>query len=103
MPARHFGILEYNCKQALAFIQSRGMMSRINRSKLNIQAKGFQFTPFRPTEDHEILLKAATLKPDVELITFERGGERRALIMTEMHYHHVCQGELAGEPYLVTF
>ena len=78
-------------------------MSRINRSKIDIQKEGFEFTPLRPTSEHEIPLAQAGLKPDVELVSFERNGERRTLIMTEMHYHHVCQGELAGEPYLVTF
>ncbi len=78
-------------------------MSRINRTKINVQKKGFEFTPFRPTAEHELPLAQAGLKPEIELITFERNGERRALIATEMHYHHVCQGELAGEPYLVTF
>ncbi|MEM9777210.1 MAG: hypothetical protein AAF902_21705 [Chloroflexota bacterium] len=78
-------------------------MSRINRSKINIQKDGFEFTPFRPTHESEMPLTDAGLKPDIELIAFERNGERRVLLLTEMHYHHVCQGELAGEPYLVTF
>lgn len=78
-------------------------VSRIDRSQINIQKKGFEFTPFRPNVSNEIPLKSANLEPDVELISFERKGERRTLIATEMHYHHVAQGELAGEPYLVTF
>jgi len=39
----------------------------------------------------------------MELIAFERGGMHRAFLAREMAYHHVAQGELAGEPYLVSF
>ncbi|MEM8856767.1 MAG: hypothetical protein AAGD96_00505 [Chloroflexota bacterium] len=78
-------------------------MSRIDRSKIQVRKNSFEFTPFRPTSSSEIQLAKANLKPEVEVLAFERNGERRVLILTEMHYHHVCQGELAGEPYLVTF
>jgi len=78
-------------------------VSRIDRSQINIQEEGFQFVPFRPSAGDEMSLKSAGLKPDVELISFERNGERRTLMAKEMHYHHIAQGELAGEPYLVTF
>ncbi len=43
------------------------------------------------------------LKPQTQLLVFERGGQRRSLLRHQMIYHHVAQGELAGEPYLVTF
>lgn len=78
-------------------------MSRIDRSKLFVKKKGFRFEPFRPQEKNEQLLAAAHLKSDTELLVFERGGQRRAVILTEAMYHHVVQGELGGEPYLVTF
>jgi hypothetical protein len=78
-------------------------MSRIDRSKLNVSKKGFRFEPFRPKTKHEIPLADAKLKAETDLIAFERGGQRRAVILSEAMYHHVIQGELAGEPYLVTF
>ena len=78
-------------------------MSRINRSKIKVRDEGFSFEPFRPTKENEMALSAARLKPGHELLVFERGDQRRALLLPEMAYHHVCQGELAGEPYLVTF
>ena len=78
-------------------------MSRIDRSKINIAKKGFRFEPFRPTTKHESLLGNANLKGDTELLAFERGGQRRAVLGTEIAYHHSVQGELAGEPYLVTY
>lgn len=38
-----------------------------------------------------------------QLIVFERSGEKRALLVRQMAYHHVAQGELAGEPFLIAF
>ena len=78
-------------------------MSRIDRSKIQLKKKGFQFAPFRPNASHEKLLASANLKTDQEILVFERGGQRRAVLLPEAAYHHVIQGELAGEPYLVSF
>ena len=72
------------------------------RKRTRDQGKGFQFEPFAPQGDG-VLLEDAALVPDEELIVFERGGVERGLILRQMSYHHVAQGELAGEPYLVTF
>ena len=43
------------------------------------------------------------LSKDEVILVFERDGERRGLLARQMGYHHVAQGELAGEPYVVTF
>ena len=64
--------------------------------------RGWEFEPFRVTAEG-IALAQAGLANDEELIVFERGGEQRALSVREMAYHHAAQGELAGEPYLVSF
>ena len=76
-------------------------MDTIDRSKAWIKEDGFQFEPLRPKKASS--LSAARLAPKTELILFQRGGEHRALIMREMAYHHICQGELGGQPYLVSF
>ena len=78
------------------------MATRIDRSNMKISRRGFQFQPFRPTDDGGPLA-SAELADDEELLVFGRGDQYRALIMRQMVYHHVAQGELAGEPYLVTF
>ena len=78
-------------------------MSRIDRSKVNVAEKGFRFEPFRPTSQNESPLAEANLKGETQLLAFERGGRRRAVLISEMAYHHVVQGELAGEPYLVSY
>lgn len=48
-------------------------------------------------------LADADLDGDVELLVMERQGTRMAMLVHQMAYHHVAQGELAGEPYLVSF
>ncbi|MCP4197770.1 MAG: DUF3179 domain-containing protein [Proteobacteria bacterium] len=60
------------------------------------------FKPFRPN-DNGVPIEDTNLKPGTKLVVFERGAERRALLFKEMVYHHVAQGELDGEPYVVTF
>ena len=63
---------------------------------------GFFFKPFAvPSQGFP--LSQTNLHPDEELIVFERGNLQRALLAREMAYHHVAQGELAGEPYLISF
>ena len=69
---------------------------------MRVRKRGFQFKPFRPTDSGQPL-RTLDLSPDDELLVFERAGERRGLILPQMVYHHLAQGELAGEPYLVTF
>ena len=78
-------------------------MNQIDRSKIKIRKRGYQFRPFRPAAKHEKRLREAQLPKETELLAFERGGERRVLLVEEMIYHHIAQGELAGEPYLVSF
>ena len=51
----------------------------------------------------EVLLSGAGLADAIAILIFERGGQRRGLVARQMSYHHVAQGELAGEPYVVTF
>ena len=47
---------------------------------------------------------AARRLPDrTPLVVFERGGEQRGLLLRQLVFHHVVQGTLAGEPYIVTF
>ncbi|MFQ5767788.1 MAG: hypothetical protein ACE5ID_07380 [Acidobacteriota bacterium] len=55
------------------------------------------------TPEHGRPLKEAGLSPEEILIVFSRGEESRALLATQMSYHHVAQGTLAGEPYVVAF
>ncbi len=73
-----------------------------HRKFLPLSWKGFAFEPFQ-VPDEGTLLSSLNLPLDLELILLTRGRSRRALIAREMAYHHVAQGELDGEPYLVSF
>jgi len=61
-----------------------------------------QFKPL-VVKGEGVLLSEAGLKGDDQLIIVERGSERRAFRVVQMAYHHVAQGELDGEPYIVAF
>lgn len=74
----------------------------IDRRRSLLKKRGFLFEPLAVAQAG-VPLAALAIPDDAELILFSRGSEQRALIAREMAYHHVAQGELAGEPYLVSF
>jgi len=74
----------------------------VSRKNASLSRDRFVFVPLRPGEE-TTSLRSASLAPKTELLLFTRGEERRALLMREMSYHHIAQGDLAGEPYLVSF
>ena len=60
------------------------------------------FPRFDVPDDGERLADAG-LDPHTALIVPQRNGSSRALIVKQIAYHHVAQGRLAGEPYMVSF
>ncbi len=48
-------------------------------------------------------LKDGAVQRETPLMVMQREGATFALITTQMAYHHVAQGNLMGEPWLVTF
>lgn len=48
-------------------------------------------------------LKQGKIKSDTDLLLLNHPDEPLALVKGEMAYHHVAQGHLGGEPYLVSF
>ncbi|MFQ5551688.1 MAG: hypothetical protein ACE5FJ_10675 [Gemmatimonadales bacterium] len=63
------------------------------------------FQPFMVTESTGLreALRERTVDAETHLMVFELGRERLALVTEQLAYHHVAQGELAGEPWLVSF
>ena len=63
------------------------------------------FDPLRNPE-WESLAEArrdGRVSDETPVLTFEAGGQALVLVTSQMSYHHVAQGEMAGEPWMVTF
>ena len=63
------------------------------------------FDAFRVSQTRSLAdaLKDGAVESATPLMVMERDGATLALITTQMAYHHVAQGSLMGEPWLVTF
>ena len=65
------------------------------------------FKPFYVKQSHLLALQAALasgkVNADTELLLLDHPQEALALVKGQMAYHHVAQGEIAGEPWLVSF
>jgi len=74
----------------------------IERARLNDEDL---FQPFRvqSTQRLTAALGRGTVKDDTAVLVMAHGGTALALVTRQMTYHHVAQGELAGEPWLVSF
>ena len=63
---------------------------------------------FQPLHDPDFSSLRAALdggyvSEDSPMLVFEAGGQTLSLVTSQMSYHHVAQGEMAGEPWMVTF
>jgi hypothetical protein len=56
-----------------------------------------EFPRFR-MPDHGDRLSASPVADDSDLLILERDGLSRALLVSEMSWHHVAEGSLAGRP-----
>jgi hypothetical protein len=63
------------------------------------------FVPFRPTATTLLrdALASGRVENETNLLVFEERGVRLALVTSQMAYHHVAQGAIAGEPWMVAF
>lgn len=50
-----------------------------------------------------IPLDECNLSLEAKLLVFQRGDQRRALLRDQMTYHHVAQGQLDDQPFVITF
>ena len=64
-----------------------------------------QFEPFyvKATRPLREALASGDVRKDTPLLIMERDAGVLALLTHQMSYHHVAQGEIAGEPWLVSF
>ncbi len=63
------------------------------------------FDPFRVTDLESLAdaLEEGKVDEATPLLVLARGGARLALLTSQMSYHHIAQGELEGEPWMVAF
>ncbi len=77
------------------------MQTKFDITRARIPEKPI-FEPYLVT-DAGIPLNDVDLADDRELMVIERGGIYRAFLLRELAYHHVAQGKLAHEPYVISF
>jgi hypothetical protein len=58
---------------------------------------GDDFPRFR-MPDHGDHLSTSSVADDTDLLILERDGQSRALLVSEMSWHHVAEGTLGGHP-----
>lgn len=63
------------------------------------------FEPFHVTSTRPLreVLEERIIADDTPLLVLERSGGALALVTEQMAYHHIAQGVLAGEPWMVSF
>ena len=64
-----------------------------------------RFVPFVATESRSLrgAIRAGVIHEDTPLLVLEHSGGTLALSMEQMAYHHAAQGEIEGEPWMVSF
>lgn len=64
------------------------------------------YAPFQVTDESRPLsaaLSDGTLQDHTVLLVIEHSKGRLALVRDQMSYHHAAQGEIMGEPWMVSF
>ena len=63
------------------------------------------FDEFYPTEYEPLsdALGDRRVDDDTVLLVLKQGGTTLTFLTMQMSYHHIAQGELAGEPWMVSF
>ena len=73
----------------------------IDRARLN----GGRFQPFQVevTQPLREALANGRVEDDTPILVLKRKQGRLALVTSQMAYHHIAQGEMEGEPWMVSF
>jgi hypothetical protein len=63
------------------------------------------FDAFYPDEYEPLadLRRSGRVNDDTALLVLRRGETTLTLLTMQMSYHHIAQGDLAGEPWMVSF
>lgn len=89
-------------------MERQGNSSRIGKPEFDSNRATLRdkniFPPFKVevTVSLKEALKNGEVREDMDLMLIERNTRTLALLAQQMVYHHVAQGELAGEPWMVS-
>lgn len=76
---------------------------QFNPTRATLKKKDL-FTRFNVIDNKHVKdIEKSRLNPNDEILVIERSGRRLAFSMKQMAYHHVAQGELSNEPYIINF
>ena len=66
---------------------------------------GSRFEPFRVSESEPLrdAMSAGKLQGDTRVLVMDHPAGVLAFLTDQMAYHHVAQGEIDGEPWMVSF
>ena len=66
---------------------------------------GSRFEPFRVSESEPMreAMSAGKLQNDTRVLVLDHPAGMLAFLTDQMAYHHVAQGEINGEPWMVSF
>lgn len=64
---------------------------------------GFDPFPVKEMEPLRTALDGGKVGEETAVLVLTRGDARLALLTEQMAYHHIAQGELEGEPWMVSF
>ncbi len=97
-----FGFLAVGLAGAEGPIVAQESEFDITRARLGA---GSRFEPFLVSETQSLsdALAAGVVESDTRLLVMEHSAGRLALLTDQMAYHHVAQGDIAGEPWMVSF
>ncbi len=82
-----------------------GMVINPSRAYPRIAGVGVVFPPFNVAayDDLKTALAHGSVDPDTKLMVFEVGQQTLALVLKQMTYHHVAQGQLNGHAWAAFF
>lgn len=85
---------EGKTKRVLGFEPGRAILD---------DAWGFDPFPVATTEPLKAALENGKVSEETAVLLLARGNTRLALLTEQMSYHHIAQGVLEGEPWMVSF
>jgi hypothetical protein len=83
---------------------SRKTMTKFDASRAWLSDKD-EFEPFyvKVTRPLREALACGDVREDTPILVMEHDAGALALLTQQMSYHHLAQGEMAGEPWMVSF